>query len=442
VRIADKDGHPLCVDKVGHLTRSFAATAEATREEILAGTGRVLRDLHEIGVEAYLNYGALLGAVRDGAMIVHDSDTDLCYYSRHTSPADIVAESYRVERGLTARGWRLLRLSGADLKVLLELGDGRICHVDVFAAFHLDGVFYQFGNRSGPLPPEAVVPLSTVDLHGHAFPAPADPEAMLAFLYGPGWRVPDPSFRYRDPLPGVRRLDGWFRGFRTRMPEWGTYWDDPASPQPEEESEFARWVHGRTSPGDAIVEFGAGNGADAVFFARHDRTVLATDYSRVVLPRLRARARRHRAGLGTRLRAEHLFLGDLRHALWLGARLARRRQHLYARQLVGCLDPAERANLWRIASMALRRGGRLHLEFSAPAFAARSPAPEGLVQRVDPRTVVAEIEAAGGAVELLEVGRGVDLAGRDDPAVCRLVASWSTPPAPPLHAVRPEGTPA
>ena len=43
-----------------------------------------MRDLTEgCGLEAYLNYGALLGAVRDGAMIAHDSDTDVCYLSQH-----------------------------------------------------------------------------------------------------------------------------------------------------------------------------------------------------------------------------------------------------------------------------------------------------------------------------------------------------------------------
>jgi hypothetical protein len=116
IAIVDGEGHPLSVDKVGHLTRSFAATDEAIREEILVGTGRALRVLRETcGVEAYLNYGALLGAVRDGAMIAHDSDTDVCYLSRHTSPADIILESYRVERTMRDLGWKLLRMSGGDI---------------------------------------------------------------------------------------------------------------------------------------------------------------------------------------------------------------------------------------------------------------------------------------------------------------------------------------
>ena len=60
-------------------------------------------------------------------------------------------------------------------------------------------------------------------LEGVTFPAPARPERMLEFLYGPRWRMPDPSFRYDDPVDGVRRLDGWLRGFRSEQPR-NTAW--------------------------------------------------------------------------------------------------------------------------------------------------------------------------------------------------------------------------
>ena len=423
IAVVDQHGHPLSVDKVGHLTRSFAATDEAVREEILAGTERAVADLRDAGgVEVYLNYGALLGAVREGRMLDHDSDTDLCYYSRHTTPIDVILESYRVERTMLARGWNVLRMSAGDVKLLLPLSDGRVCHIDVFAAFHIDGVFYQFGNRSGSLPREAVVPPSTIELHGHTFPAPADQEAMLAFLYGPGWRVPDPSFKYADPPAGVRRLDGWFRGFRTQMPRWTEFWrgQHGATFQP---SDFARWVLARTADGDRVVELGSGSGADAVFLAKHGRRIRAFDHSREAVRMTRTRARQRHG----RVRAERLVLGELRQVLWLGAALARDPHHLYARQLLGTLDDDARAQLWRLASMALRRQGRLFLEFSTGGLLAPLPSPEGLVQRLDPDVVTAEIVAAGGRVEHREVGPGVGVLGRPDPSVCRLVATWKEP---------------
>lgn len=431
--VVDRAGHRLCVDKVGHLTRSFEATAEEVREEILAGTRRAIDDLREhAGVKAYLNYGALLGAVREGRMLAHDSDTDLCYLSDHSSPADIIAESYRISRALRARGWNLLRMSGGDIKLLLPLSDGRLCHIDVFVAFHVGETFFQLGNRSGSLPRSAIEPFSTIELHGHEFPAPRDPEAMLAFLYGPHWRTPDPSFRYADPPDGVRRLDGWLRGFRTEMGHWTGFFTNPgAQPVPAGPSDFARWAAPQLGTagapdGLAVLDLGTGTGRDALWFARRGFRTGAVDFSRGGLGLVRRKARRR--GLDVDVR--QLILGELRSTLLHGTRLARDPHHLYARHLVGCLDEAALDQLWLLARMALRPGGgKLFLEFQAthdaPAGAAGTPLePEGLVRRVDPVTVRAAIEEAGGVVEHLVVVPGVDMLDRPDPAVCRIRASW------------------
>lgn len=416
--VVDAAGHRLSVDKVGHLARSFAATDEGVRDEILAGTRRAIDDLREhAGVAAYLNYGALLGAVREGRMLAHDSDTDLCYLSEHTSPADIVLESYRITRAMRARGWRVLRMSGGDVKLLLPLSDGRACHIDVFSAFHVDGTFYQLGNRSGRLPREAIVPFSTITLHGHEFPAPRDPEAMLAFLYGPHWRRPDPSFRYADPPAGVRRLDGWLRGFRTEMGRWTELHDGPRrAAVPRGPSSFAQWVEPQLGS-LPVVDIGTGTGRDAIWFASSGRRVTALDYSRGALGVARRRVRRH----GVAVEVDQLILGELRSTLAHGTRLARDPQHLYARHLVGCLDPAALDQLWLLARMALRPGGgRLFLE-----LAVGLPGPgDGLVRRTPVEVVRRGIEASGGVVERLTTGPGEDMFDLPDPAVCRIRAAW------------------
>ncbi len=425
--VVDRAGNRLCVDKVGHLTRSFEATAESVREEILAGTQRAINDLQvHAGVKAYLNYGALLGAVREGGMLAHDSDTDLCYLSDHSSPADIIAESYRISRAMRERGWNLLRMSGGDIKLLLPLSDGRLCHIDVFVAFHVGDTFFQLGNRSGDLPRSAIEPFSTIELHGFSFPAPRDPEAMLAFLYGPQWRTPDPSFRYADPPEGVRRLDGWLRGFRTEMGQWTGFFNGPAAGEVATgPSAFARWVEPQL--GDlGVVDLGTGTGRDALWFAQRGHRTAALDFSRGGLGQVRRKANRREL----KIDVDQLILGELRSTLLHGTRLARDPRHLYARHLVGCLDDAARDQLWRLARMALRPGGgKLFLEFSAAhdqaGGAAGTPgAPEGLVRRVDPEAVRAAIQASGGVVEQLLVVPGEDMLDQFDPVVCRIRASW------------------
>jgi len=428
LKIVDGEGAPLSVDKVGHLTRSFAATDEGIREEILDGTQRVLRDLREVcGVEAYLNYGALLGAIRDGAMIAHDSDTDVCYLSRHESPADLIAESYKIERTMRELGWVLLRMSGGDIKVLLRLSDGRVCHIDIFVAFYVRGTFYQLGNRSGRLPREVILPVSQVELHGYTFPAPAQPEAMLAFLYGENWRVPDPSFKYADPVDGVRRLNGWLRGFRSTMGLWTEFWSGPAAGGvPRKSSDFRRWVSSQLEPGSAVVDIGCGNARDAVRLAERGHRVWAVDFSRGALRAAARRIRRHDVPVQT----EQLILGELRHALTFGARLARDPHHVYARHLLNAIDAAARQQLWQLCSMGLRDGRHaLFLEFVA--ISEEQPAgpldSDGRARRVDPDVVVAEIEERGGVIEHIEVGPGTDLFDRPDPAVCRIRATWPSP---------------
>ncbi|KRF13751.1 mucin-5AC [Nocardioides sp. Soil797] len=439
IRVVDSSGHPLCVDKVGHLTRSFAATDVRIREEILAGTGRALRHLREeCGVEGYLNYGLLLGAVRDGTMIAHDSDADLCYLSRQTSPADVIAESFRIERRLRSLGWRLLRMSGGDIKLLLPLSDGRQCHIDIFVAFRIDGIFYQLGNRSGWLADEVIVPTSTVELHGHRFAAPADPAAMLEFIYGPRWRTPDPSFKYADRSAGVRRLDGWLRGFRTDMGRWSEFFQSPLeSDVPRRGSEFARWVHRRLDKGAAVADLGAGSGRDAIHFAAVGREVRAYDFSRVSRRIITQRSRRRKQ----KVDVQPLILGELRTVLAVGADLARHPHHLYARHLLGCLDDTARANLWLLCRMALRNGTSLFLEFAATtdtnlqsltseqAIVVPAPAPTGLVRRLDVDAIQREVELAGGTVAFVETGPGTDMFDAPDPLVCRMRITWAPTPA-------------
>ena len=432
--LQDHNGHPLAVDRAGHLTRVFAETGDDVRRQVAEGTARAITDLREqVGVEAHLSYGGLLGAVRDGRMIGHDTDTDLAYLSRFTHPADIVLESYRIEREMRRLGWKVVRMSSADLKLFLPLPDGSTVQIDVFGAFHVGGVFYQMGARSGSLPREALLPLSTVTLEGVDLAAPADPEAVLAFLYGPGWRVPDPSFQNVDPGTGVRRIEGWMRGVRTDLAEWNEIFRTRRSEVPKRGSPFAVWVR-RRIPADAlVVDLGSGTGRDSGWFAGKHHRVIAFDYAGAALRFTRGRL--GRAGVETP-DVRVLPFNDLRGALLAGAEMARLPEppFLYGRQLVGCLDADARANLWLLCSMALRRGGSLHLEYAATRRGLRRRTTDGLVRRADTEALAREIAAAGGRVVHQEHGEGKDFFGEPDPHVARLEVVWTPDPTARCHS--------
>jgi hypothetical protein len=160
--------------------------------------------------------------------------------------------------------------------------------------------------------------------------------------------------------------------------------------------------------------------------------VVACDYARRALRITRRRLRRRGVAEPD---VRHLVLGDLRSVLSLGADLARLPEPpvLHARDLLGCLDRESRDNLWLLASMALRRGGALHLEFAATRPGRWSPRVEHLVRRCNPESIRREITRAGGHVTHVERGPGEDFLGRDTPDVVRLVARWDTTPAPPTR---------
>jgi len=166
-------------------------------------------------------------------------------------------------------------------------------------------------------------------------------------------------------------------------------------------------------------------GRDSLFFARRGHDVAAYDFCRNARAKVGRQARRQGLPIEPRL----LILNELRSVLVAGAELAREHRHLYARQLVGCLDDAGRENLWTLARMAARGRGKLFLEFSAVSDHpdATDPLPAGLVRRLDPAAVRREIEASGGRVLLDELGPGVDMLDQYDPSVCRMRVTFRRP---------------
>ena len=315
-------------------------------------------------------------------------------------------------------------MSGADLKLLLPLSDGRAVHVDVFAAFHVGDTFYQMGGRSGHLAREALTPSSTVVLEGVDLVAPARPDVVLEFLYGQGWRIPDPAFQPVDPWSGLRRIEGWMRGVRTHVADWNELYRERAGEIPRWGSSFAKWSRQRMPAGAVVVDLGAGLGRDSAWFARRGHGVVALDSCVTSLSHTRRRLVR----LGvTSPDVRAILFNDLRSVLLAGAELAREAEppYLYARGLVSCLDADARANLWRLCSMSLREGGSLFLEYAAARPGLWRSTPRGLTKRMRTGKLVREITAAGGRVVHREVAPGEDLFGRPDPHVARLEVRWT-----------------
>jgi len=154
--------------------------------------GTHLAFLKDEGYEAFLNSGTLLGVVRDKKLIDHDDDIDLGLILKATNEKDAAKEWLEVQQ----------RLIDADVydaahvtnDAILKLPPIDGVQIDLFPAWQSDGKFYVYPHTYADLDVADVLPLKPCDVTGHQIPA--EPEKMLAINYTPGWKVPDPIFKF------------------------------------------------------------------------------------------------------------------------------------------------------------------------------------------------------------------------------------------------------
>lgn len=156
----------------------------------------VLDALRDLDREAFVVSGTLLGLVRDGTLVPHDDDVDLAVLLESSDVADVAEEWLGFKALLGERG--LLdpdfdNLGKHHCKVFVHGGVG----VDLFPAW-LDeaGRLFVWPHTHGELTRDDLLPLEVREVGGATVALPRRPEPMLELNYGPGWRTPDPTYRF------------------------------------------------------------------------------------------------------------------------------------------------------------------------------------------------------------------------------------------------------
>src|SRR5690554_4361117 len=180
----------------------------------------LIRDLcAEAGISWWLDYGSLLGAVRNQLLrlkpgiVPHDKDGDI----------GILGEHYDAFRGLRgkveAQGFtwtESAERAGANPfrgghRIKIRLSELNHTNVDCFPWYRVsaenrasfpwvaqldDGKRHRKGYigvdryKGREFPEEKLLPLTTLEWEGMQLPAPADPLWFVEHRYGPNWRAP------------------------------------------------------------------------------------------------------------------------------------------------------------------------------------------------------------------------------------------------------------
>jgi hypothetical protein len=441
IEVVDQQGRPLGLDKSLVLSRLFDSRDPEQVAPLLDSIEQVLGELRACGIEAFLAYGSLLGAVREGGLIGHDNDADLGYVSRFEHPAEAVAESFRLQRALVERGLPVTRYSGMGIRVDVSEPDGGTRGLDVFGGFMMDGSLYLMGEVGAPFEREWVWPLGEVSFEGRTLPGPAQPERLLEAMYGPTWRTPDPAYKFTTPASTVRRLDGWFRGTRGgRILEWDVAKPARLGGRRLRPSAFARWAVG-TLDGPrrptTLVDVGCGAGVDATWTARQGLRTVGVDFKPTHYRHLADRATEE----GLPLTFRWTNLNEVRSVMAGGAQLARLEgpRSVVSRHVLDAVDADGRRGFYRLADMATRGGGRTLVQVrrgpagrpDAPVTAPASGG-RGTSRALNVDALVAEVDRHGGRVlervDLTETAEdaphGGFPRGEETSDVTRLVVAW------------------
>jgi len=417
IQVVGRTGAPISLDKSGRISPTFDTRSRDDVLPLLKAISTVLDAIGSAGIDAFLAYGTLLGAIREQKFLGHDSDADLAYVSSSSHPADVVRESFRLQRAVQERGFHTYRYSGAAFRIDVKEGDGVVRGLDVFAGFIDEGRLYVMGEVAADFRHEWVYPLTTCTLEGHTFPAPAVPERWLEAAYGPSWAVPDPAFKFTTPRRTVAQLSGWFRGTSSGRADWERAYSGSRGTLPTAKpSPLARRAAAFLADGGTVIDVGAGRGADSLWLARQGLAVHAYDYVPNAARAVRAAADDEGLDLDVRM----LNLTEWRSVFAEGARMSRVTgpRVMLARHTVDATNRFGRDSLARFASMALRGGGRLYLDvWTGQGRVPGRLRPVGLDE-------VARLMTERGARILLTRERQVGVGGHPRSSRGRLVAQW------------------
>lgn len=173
--------------------KTFDLKTDAEKKKVFRELSILLRWLNEeFDVPAFVSSGTLLGLVRDGKLIGHDDDVDICYISKEQNEQSVLEERNRLVVFLTEKGCRLSPSGIAHYWCTTPGG----LNLDIFTGFIEEGKcsLNPIGRKKVAV--EDVLPLSKQNINDSTLYFPQNPEPLLVLNYGENWRHPDPLWTF------------------------------------------------------------------------------------------------------------------------------------------------------------------------------------------------------------------------------------------------------
>ena len=384
------------------------------------------------GLKLFVMYGTLLGAYRNGDFIGHDHDFDAGYISNHTDPDKVIAELVEVAEILVQHGYRVAcKLSciwvtdpktkvtidifhlyfGENGKLLLPFG---VCGVKPFMKSDFQGYIH-------------------IELAGRKVLAVADTEALVEYIYGPHWKIPNPGHNWN-----LDRTEKDSQGLAKKYHRGKVYWTDYYYHNREilEPSPFAEFVCRSGHLQRNVVDIGCGNGRDSVYFTTLRPTVIGIDNCSVAIETAKTLVVSPPMG-GSRLlldlfRKQPLLSfvhGDITDPetlqnLLRTARPPRKKGGLtlYARFLLHAITRIQQDKFIEYASRELRAGDTVAFEFRTDRDEPLKKTQKFEGRRfIRPAAIEREMSTLGFQVLVREEGIGFSPHLDENPYLCRLI---------------------
>jgi SAM-dependent methyltransferase len=280
--ITDKRGQWLAMTKWDRLGPVLEGSSDDVAARLVASAARLVEDVRAWGYPMYLVGGTLLGMVRGGELLPHDDDIDFAFLADSDDPAELGRISYQMERRLTDAGYTVVRHSLAHIELVFFDQHDQVDHyIDVFTGFFHEGLYCQpFALRGPEVTREDLVPTKDILVNGVPLPAPANPEAWLAYAYGKNWRIPDPTFKFIVDPGTKHRFDSWFGVFNRGRYFWEKHWQGEDRATGSKGGGHAVAVLKRIMPPRShVLDLGCGDGRWAQDLAAAGHTVIGVDFS-------------------------------------------------------------------------------------------------------------------------------------------------------------------